>query len=453
MSCFSSLAVAVAAAGLFARAADAQAWGTTGSWQAIAPTTSVTGPQGWGARPVSVGGTIVYIGNNSATGLQALWSFDAFRRAWTKWPDLPAAWQPTQPFLLASGGIVAVLDEPNPNVLYWMDSANAGNAGAAYQALNVAGAPQNRYGQRLIDWAGALYSFGGFENSTVVPAGIQHNDLYALDLLAMLQGSTSVVWTQVSPDGAPGFPLARVGASFTAFNVAAVLFGGAFSGDPLDQDAYDVCFPPWPPAPGPPPTVPNCFLLSETWLFLPGNTAPSPGSVTQNNWIKMQTSGFNGGAAPTGRFQHSAGYMGDQLYVFGGISLSPPGSSWPITFSTELWALNLMTSTWVQVAQTTPWPERAGGWFSTGLVLGRSFYIYELSRQGNQVGARSSSPRRRESGVDANTRALRASHASRASHATPLSPLPLPLPLPTPAPGSSCPGRPTPSARPRRPRP
>jgi hypothetical protein len=76
-----------------------------------------------------------------------------------------------------------------------------------------------------------------------------------------------------------------------------------------------------------------------------------------------------------------------------------------------------MTSTWVQVAQTTPWPERAGGWFSTGLVLGRSFYIYELSRQGNQVGARSSSPRRRESGVDANTRALR---ASRASHATPL---------------------------------
>jgi hypothetical protein len=39
----------------------------------------------------------------------------------------------------------------------------------------------------------------------------------------------------------------------------------------------------------------------------------------------------------------------------------------------------------VQVAQTTTWPERAGGWFSTGLVLGRSFYIYELSRQGNQL--------------------------------------------------------------------
>jgi hypothetical protein len=44
-----------------------------------------------------------------------------------------------------------------------------------------------------------------------------------------------------------------------------------------------------------------------------------------------------------------------------------------------------MTSSWVQVAQTTPWPERAGGWFSTGLVLGRTFYIYEASRGGNSL--------------------------------------------------------------------
>lgn len=57
-----------------------------------------------------------------------------------------------------------------------------------------------------------------------------------------------------------------------------------------------------------------------------------------------------------------------------------------------MWALNLMTNSWQQIAQTTPWPERAGGWFSTGLVLGRSFIIYELSRQGNTLMAWSPDP-------------------------------------------------------------
>lgn len=82
----------------------------------------------------------------------------------------------------------------------------------------------------------------------------------------------------------------------------------------------------------------------------------------------------------------------DRHSVFGGITLSPPGAGWPITFSTELWALNLVTSTWVQVARTTPWPDRAGGFFSTGLVLGRTFYVYETSRQGNTLMAWSPDP-------------------------------------------------------------
>ena len=302
-------------AGLLAASASAQAWGTSGSWQTIAPTTSVTGPGGFAARPVSVGGNVVWLGNNTATGLQALWSFDAARRAWSKWPDLPAAFQPTQPFILASGGFVIVMDEPNPNAMMAIDSAAATAPGAAWTSLPVSGAPLNRYGQRLIDWAGVLYSFGGFENSTSVAAGFQHNDLYALDLLAVVRGVTNVVWTQVSADAQPGFPLARAGASFTAFNVAAVLFGGAFSLNPADQDPYDVCFPPWSPNGPPPPPPTQCLLLDETWLFLPGNTAPTPGSVTSNQWIRMQTSGFNGGATPAGRFQHSAGYMGDQLWV------------------------------------------------------------------------------------------------------------------------------------------
>ena len=306
------LRASLAVAGL-AASASAQAWGTTGSWQTVAPTTSVTGPGGFAARPINVAGTVVWLGNNSATGLQALWAFDAFRRAWTKWPDLPAAFQPTQPFILASGGLVAVLDEPNPNVMYAIDSANAANTGAAWAPITVTGGPQNRYGQRFIDWGGILYLFGGFENSTTFAPGFQHNDLWALDLLATLSGVSNVAWQQVTGDAQPGFPLARVGASFTAFNVAAVLFGGAFSGNGNDADPFDVCFPPWNPGGPPPPPPTKCYLLDETWLFLPGNTAPTPGSVTTNQWVRMQTSGFNGGGTPAGRFQHSAGYMGDQL--------------------------------------------------------------------------------------------------------------------------------------------
>lgn len=329
----------------FAAAAAAQVWGTTGSWQSIRPTTSTQGPQGWGARPVAVAGTVVWVGNDTATSLASCWAFDLYSRAWVKYPDLPLSVQPTQPFVLASGGLIAVMDEPNPNSFAVIDSASVSQAGAAWTTVTVSGAPLNRYGQRLIDWGGVLYSFGGFENSTAVPAGIQHNDLWALDMLSVVQRVSNVAWQQAAPDNSPGFPMARVGASFTAFNVAAVLFGGAFSSDPTDQDAYDVCFRQGPPQQS------RCFLLSEVWLFFPKNNAPVSGGISSNQWIQdrsrptahnhhppthprpnpaahlpnailkrwmvMQTSGANGGPQPSGRFQHSAGYMGDQLYIFG----------------------------------------------------------------------------------------------------------------------------------------
>ena len=44
-------------------------------------------------------------------GMASAWSFDAYRLAWNKYPDLPAASQPTQPFVLASGGVVAASRE------------------------------------------------------------------------------------------------------------------------------------------------------------------------------------------------------------------------------------------------------------------------------------------------------------------------------------------------------
>ena len=140
---------------------------------------------------------------------------------------------------------------------------------------------------------------------------------------------------------------------------------GAFCSPQINR--YSQCFPnnnigPITPGSG-------CVLLQEVWLFLPGNTPPAPNSVAPTQWVGLQTSGYNGGPVPGGRMQHSAGYMGDQLYVYGGITYAG--------VSTDLWALNLITASWVQVQQTSPWPTRGGGFQSTGLVLGRSFYLWQ----------------------------------------------------------------------------
>ena len=239
-----SAAAVTAALLLLAPGADAQAWGTAGAWQQVVATTPQTGPGGqYLSRPINVAGNVIWWGNNSATNNGAIWSFDAFRSSWSQWADLGPSQQVQQPFITALGGLLVIMDEPTPTTFYTIDTASASST-STYTTYTAGVTPLNkgfisRYGQRLIDWGGILYSFGGFEDLSATQglnAGNQHNDLWAIDMLAIATGSPNTNWIQVMADGVAGMPWARVGASFTAFNVAAVMYGGAFSANPANQN-------------------------------------------------------------------------------------------------------------------------------------------------------------------------------------------------------------------------
>jgi hypothetical protein len=85
-----------------------------------------------------------------------------------------------------------------------------------------------------------------------------------------------------------------------------------------------------------------------------------------NAWVRLGENGANGGPVPAGRVFHTAGHMGDQLYVYGGITAAGPSS--------ELWAYNLVSQAWGQVQPSMPAPPT--GSFGVGTVVGRHLYLF-----------------------------------------------------------------------------
>ena len=410
-------------------AASAQDWGTQGAWTQVIPSTGAGGPVGFAQHhPTAVAGTLHFAGNDPATGRNTSWNFDVASSTWSEWNPLPAGTSIRVPFMTTVGGLVVLLSEDNPNALFWINSANPIGwsqllaPGAAYPTGANA-----RIGQRFIDWGGSLYAFGGCDGIPI-PGGDQfgqHNDLWGLDFQSLMQNIPGAAgWVQISPDStAAGFPTPRVGFSFTGFTIVAVLFGGVslLPTAPAGSTPY-MCFQQ--------AFRVNCEFHQHVHGLLPHNRLPTAGGITGTSWIDFANAGAYGGPVPTGRFEHAAGYVGDQLFVrigrssrervasarsrssepceeqqqAGGkremqqqradgkrracrstSSLSPPspppsphrpsqifGGITATGFSTEMWAYNLHSQTWAQVAQTNPWPTN---FYGTGLVLGTSFWV------------------------------------------------------------------------------
>ena len=330
-------------------------WGTTGSWHVVVPTTPQAGPPAVANHPIGVAGTLAWLGPNPATGANRTYAFDVATSSWSTWPDLPGPVGPV--YMQASGGAVLTFDERTPNSIYAIDSANP----TAYSTITTTGSPTRRYGQRIIDWGGVIYSFGGFDMVQ------NHNDLWALDVLAAItSASGSVAWVQVMPDSALlNLPSPRVGGTFTAFNIVTILYGGAdlMPTAPAGSDPFATC------TSSDPAQRAFCLYHEHAWGFLPGNRKPVTGGVQATQWFVMQAQG----AMPPGRFLQAAGYCGDQLFVFGGI-----GSAGVLS---DMWVFNLVSNVWAPVRVSNPWPNSAG--VISGLVLGRSFYIYQSDNAGN----------------------------------------------------------------------
>ncbi len=287
---------------------------------------------------------------------------DVVANAWTQWPDLPIPI--TAPFSFTMGGLVLMFDELNVNTVVAIDSANVlpPLPGAGWITLPISGGPPTpRVGQRFIAWGSTLYMFAGADVATAV----QHNDLWATDLTSLTARQGTSAWMQVALDLTAGVPPARIGYTWTPFEVGAVMYGGVSIENTPGLNPY-ACF-----------ISSNanlCHFHQNVWAFLPGNKGqPSPNSITGASWVQLAEVGANGGPVPAGRFEHTAGNLGDQLYIFGGVTA--------LGLSNEMWAYNLASQTWAQVTATTPWP--INGQVASGLMLGRHFYQYISAPRGS----------------------------------------------------------------------
>lgn len=356
----------------------AQDWGIAGAWQQVIPVplspgANISSPPVAFSHAAVVPGFLLLAGNTS-DGNPDLWLFNIVLQQWTNPFDFIPASSLSVPFISSHGGVAIMVDELAPNTLRTIDTSLPSGPWAT---VTTSGAPVNRIAQRFLDWGSTMYAFGGYD----VQAMTTFNDLYALDSTAALAG-TPTPWVLVSPPAVngitPAYPPPRIGYTWTPFTVGAIMMGGLSltnpDGSPASGDPF-ACVRPNPPA--------GCLWHSHVWAFLPGAGQPkTAGGVPATAWIRLGQNGVKPGPAgvPAGRVEHCAGNMGDQLYVYGGITATGP--------SNELWAYNLVSQTWALVAPSSPAPDaRSGTFWSTGTVVGHSFYLYQTAPDRASPGA------------------------------------------------------------------
>jgi len=347
---------------LFASESAAQDWGTSGSWQILSSPSSQP-PSFTYRKPTSSAGCFIVLTNNSVTGNMGVSQFDIINNVWATLPDLPVANPLLDPFMLDFGGFIVAIDELNPQNAVILDGVNSNS----WKSLTLSGyTPVSRFGQRFAPWGPLLYSFSGVDINT----WNNHNDLWAIDFSSVASSSAPQgSWVQLIGDNVVGSPPARVGYSFTNFGLGLVMFGGA-SIDAGGSDP-DVCFGLT--------TNSVCHFHDTVWAFTPGlrgsNSLTPP--LSTSTWIKLPD---GPGSRPTGRFDHTAAAMSNQLFIFGGTT--------SLGTSNELWAYNLQTNTWAIVTPTSASPSiNSDIGYGAGVGIGRHLlqFVQSIDQSGNPL--------------------------------------------------------------------
>ena len=337
-----------------------QDWGTTGSWQILSSPTT-TPPSFAYRKPTSSGGSFFLLTNNSLTSNMGVTEFDIINNIWTVLPDLPVTNPLLDPFLLEFGGLIVAIDELNPQNAVFLDVIST----TSWKSITLPGyTSTSRFGQRFVQWGTLLYSFSGVDINTWT----NHNDLWAIDFSTAITTSTPTPWVQLINDNVIGSTPARVGYSFTDFGLGMVMYGGA-SIDAGGADP-DTCFDPT--------SSSVCHFHDTVWAFTPGfrgaNAVTPP--LSTSTWIKLPDNGLK----PSGRFDHTAAAMSNQLFIFGGTTSTGTTS--------ELWVYNLQTNVWAQVTQSSPSPSILSDiGYGAGIGIGRHLlqFVQAIDSTGNPI--------------------------------------------------------------------
>ena len=296
------------------------------------------------------------------------------------------------PSIVAFGGNVVMHDaraSPQNPALYVIDSLAPFDT--PFVALSYPPSPLNgRSDVRYFAWGSLLFAFGGAQITPCASApcapNVTYNDLFAMELaynVGMAQPPVTdqgVGWVQVSPaatGAVPGYPGPRVGSSITPFHTHAFLFGGVSRTDPT-ADPNECIYGGNPNDPNSPPAPTDCFFHQHVHGFQPsgmtgqitssavfGPPVLPANSVPGTLWTQWASNGYGGNPAITGRADHTAGAMGNQFFVLGGVVA-------PGVRVSELWAYNLVTQTWGQVQSPGAAP---GVGRAVAEVIGMHYYV------------------------------------------------------------------------------
>ncbi len=318
------------------------------------------------------------------------------------------------PSVFVQGGNVIMYDArstasvPNPPAMYVLDSMAPYDTSFAKVALPMS--PDGSYGPhgrsfvRYFEWGSYLFAFGGSRInqcctppspcSNPCPANQTFNDMWVMELSwNVLKSATAgpyVPWTQVSPAAVnglvPGYPAPRIGSTITPFHTHAFLFGGVSRSDPA-ADPGECIY-----ARDPTTAPKDCFFHSHVHGVQPSGMA---GAVVVNGvipdtsglqlpgtqWAQWGEGGVDGKPMISGRADHTAGAMGNQFFVYGGVTA-------PGVRTNDLWAYNLVSQTWAQV--TAPNGPPLG--YAVAQVIGMSYFVLSQNADFPRPGQPSAPP-------------------------------------------------------------
>ena len=339
---------------LFASCAAAQdVWGVSGRWEQVA----TTGPSPQGSRwhsAATTAGCLFITGGAGAAG-NATFQLDTQSNAWTQYPTLPAGF--LAPAVSAFGGMLVLFGGEN--------SFGATDSQLLISTTNYSGGWRDgsipgssfgaRNGHKVVIFGGNAYLTGGWNGA----AGAYFNDLYGLDLNSYLLSTSTLNgqvpgWVQIFANNAPGAMTPRSAFSWDVYSNTLVAFGGIWANAAVNPSQR--------------------LLYNDAWLWAPGNVAQLAPMSSAQGWVRMNAVGQNGGPLPLCRYGHASGVYGDQLFVFGGLTWDACGAFGGPSQLNDLWALNLPSQEWAQVAQTSPWPSPRG--VPAGLFVGRYLYVF-----------------------------------------------------------------------------
>ena len=311
-----------------------------------------------------------------------LFAFDAVKWVWTSF-SAPATTFAAANLLAWGGFIVAVggaTDAASQVVQYIPTSAGPDAPWTAVQTSNSLDAHD---GHRLVDFGGVLYMMGGITTADGSATVFENtNAMWALDLASYFGTAgrnPSLSWVRLQGSGAAGVWSPRVGFSLSVYAATIYLFGGLQRDPNYAGGAADpVCTDP----------AAKCVAFSDLWRFQPG-LSQAPLSATQCNvggctasdvapkvacncgWSAVSPAG----AAPPARYDHAAGVVAGNLYVFGGVSAAG-------AFLTDLWLFSTESNAWVAVASAF---QGTAGFVGGGLpaplhrpsmaVVGHNLYV------------------------------------------------------------------------------